>query len=75
MNRQSVSSSNIRSIGHDPESNTLEIEFSNGRVFQYSDVNVDEHAALLGAQSIGSHFHNILRPVKPAKIIFNGPTP
>jgi len=75
MERMPVQSSNIRSIGHDPERNTLEVEFSNGRVYEYGNVNVDEHQALLGAKSIGSHFSNILRPVKPARLIFNGPRP
>ena len=75
MERLPVQSSNVRSIGHDPHRNVLEVEFHSGRVYEYSDVNADEHAALLGASSIGSHFSNILKPVKPAKLIFNGPRP
>lgn len=74
MERQSVNSSNITEIGHDPHTNTLEVKFSSGRVYQYFDVNPDEHAALLNASSIGSHFANILKPVKSAKVIFEGPT-
>ena len=38
MIRQPVSSSNIRSIGYDSESNTLEIEFHSGGVYQYFGV-------------------------------------
>jgi hypothetical protein len=73
MIRQPVSSSNISSIGHDPRHNVLEVEFRSGRVFQYSDVNPDEHAALMGAKSIGSHFANLIKPVKPATAVFDGP--
>ena len=35
MIRQPVSSSNIRSIGYDSMSSTLEIEFHSGGVYQY----------------------------------------
>lgn len=38
MNRQSVSSSNIASIGYDEASGTLEIQFNNGTTYQYFDV-------------------------------------
>jgi hypothetical protein len=38
MERTPVTSSNIISIGFDEDSNTLEIEFLNGTVFQYFDV-------------------------------------
>jgi hypothetical protein len=72
MERIPVSSSNIKSIGHDPHTNTLEVEFASGKLFQYEDVNVDEHAALLGAKSVGSHFANIIKPVKQVKVVDNG---
>ena len=38
MERQSVSSSNLRSIGYDHSSSTLEVEFNNGSIYQYFDV-------------------------------------
>lgn len=38
MKRQSVSSSNLRSVGYDPETKTLEVEFQNGSVYQYFNV-------------------------------------
>jgi hypothetical protein len=38
MDRQSVSSSNIVSVGYDAASETLEIEFQNGGVYQYYNV-------------------------------------
>lgn len=41
MNRDAVSSSNIISVGYDSGSETLEIEFKDGAVYQY--YNVSEH--------------------------------
>lgn len=35
MERQYVSSSNIASIGYDPDNQVLEIEFLSGAVYQY----------------------------------------
>src|SRR3546814_14208537 len=37
MNRTPVKSSQIASIGHDPSTNTLAIEFKGGKVYHYSD--------------------------------------
>lgn len=38
MNRQYVDSSMITSIGYDPDTSTLEVEFkSNGAIWQYPD--------------------------------------
>jgi KTSC domain len=55
MKRQSVSSSNIRSIGF--ENNAMEIEFTNGRVYRYTGPRVREHYdALMSAESVGKHF-------------------
>lgn len=66
MNRTSVRSSNIASIGHDPATNKLEIEFSNGSVYSYSDVPAEKHTALMTAPSIGMHFAKNIRGVHPA---------
>ncbi len=57
MTRQPVQSSHIRSIGHDADSETLEVEFKNGAVHHYHGVSAEVHAALLKAESIGTHFH------------------
>lgn len=61
MERTPVASSNIASVGHDPETNTLEVEFKNGGVYQYEGVSADEHGALASADSIGSHFHKNIK--------------
>lgn len=38
MQREHVESSNIESIGYEAKSQTLEIEFLNGTIYQYFDV-------------------------------------
>jgi hypothetical protein len=38
MDRTPVSSSNLSSVGYDPDEQILEIEFNGGRVYQYYDV-------------------------------------
>lgn len=52
-----VNSSNIESIGHCPETNTLEVNFKNGTGYQYSNFTADHHKELMSADSLGSHFH------------------
>lgn len=57
MDRIPISSSNIRSIGHEADSLTLEIEFVNGRIYQYSGVPTHEYEAFISADSKGRYFN------------------
>ena len=66
MERQSVSSSQILSVGYDPESQTLEIEFKRkgeapGGVYQYFDVEPEQHKTFMEAESLGKHFGTHIR--------------
>ena len=61
MVRQFVSSSNIRSIGYDSQSQTLEIEFLNGCIYQYFNVPESIYNALMAASSHGSYFHRYIK--------------
>jgi hypothetical protein len=56
MERQRVSSSNLHSVGYDPESLTLEIKFQGSGVYQYFNVPPDRHQRLMSASSKGSYF-------------------
>ena len=38
MTREPVSSSNLADVGYDPATQTLEVGFKNGRIYQYFDV-------------------------------------
>ena len=60
MDRISVRSSNIVSVGYDSVSETLEIEFDNG-VYQYSGVPDVVHRGLMSASSPGRYFHRNIK--------------
>lgn len=55
MNRQAVTSSNIASIGYDANSQTLEVEFLNGGVYQYFDVPQHIYDGIMNADSHGQY--------------------
>lgn len=56
MTRTPVKSTQLKSVGHDPATNKLHIEFKSGAVYEYDDVPVEEYAELMNAPSIGQHF-------------------
>lgn len=57
MERTPVTSSNIRSIGYDSDSLTLEVEFNYGSVYQYAGVPLGEHEGLMNADSKGKYLN------------------
>lgn len=61
MERISVSSSNISSIGYDENSQTLEIEFHSGGVYQYFDVPVNVYQGLIQTGSTGQYFAQYIK--------------
>lgn len=69
MNRTPVSSSNLRSVGYDPGTNTLEIEFLNGGIYQYSGVPESVYRGLMAAESHGRYFHAHIKDVYPYRKI------
>lgn len=56
MHRISVSSSNLASVGYDPENMILEIEFHNGGIYQYFNVPESVYKGLMNADSHGKYF-------------------
>lgn len=65
MDRTPVRSSNIRSVGYDPASRTLEVEFHSGGLYQYSGVPEIIYQGFMRAVSKGSHFHNHIKDRYP----------
>lgn len=61
MDRVRVSSSNLRSVGYEASSRTLEVEFINGTVCQYRAVPEQTHAGLMRSASKGSYFADHIR--------------
>jgi hypothetical protein len=49
-----VTSTSLVSIGYDPETKTLELEFVAGTVYQYFDVPQSVYEALMAADSKGT---------------------
>ena len=61
-----VESSQIHAVGHDPETNTLAIQFKSktgpGSVYHYQNISADKYTALVSADSIGKHFGAHIKP-------------
>ena len=55
MERTPVDSTNIASVGHEESSGVLEIEFTNGTLYQYFDVPRHVYDELKGAPSPGGY--------------------
>lgn len=56
MQRQAVQSESLKSVGYDPQTHTLEVEFHDGDVYLYFNVPPVVHRDLLAASSIGQYF-------------------
>lgn len=67
MTRIPVESSQIKSIGYDPSTKTLEVEFhARGEkypesVYHYHEVSPETHANLMKAESKGSHLGKFVK--------------
>ena len=57
MQHTNVESSNLRSVGYDTETSTLEIRFHSGGLYEYLNVPESVWRALMGAPSHGKFFH------------------
>ncbi len=65
MQRYSVASSNLASVGYDDVTQTLEIEFLSGSIYQYYNVPEDMYKQIMGAGSKGRFFHQYIRNAYP----------
>ena len=61
MNRTQISSANLRSVGYDPSTSTLEVEFRHGGVYEYLDVPAARYDGLMSAYSKGSYFDTFIK--------------
>ena len=61
-----VESSQIAAIGHDAASQTLAIQFFHksapGNVYHYGNFTAEEYTEFAGAESIGRHFKQHIKP-------------
>ena len=61
MNRESVQSSMIASLGYRADTSTLEVEFNSGAVWQYYDVPESIYYDMMNSGSLGKFFHANIR--------------
>lgn len=62
LQRNPVISSNLKSVGYDSNTSTLEIEFHSG-LYEYYNVPQSIYNGLMDAPSKGSYFHQNIKDV------------
>ena len=65
MNRSPVASSNVCAIGYDAITQTLEVEFLGGRVYQYYGVPDNMHEQIMQAYSKGQFLNHYIKNSYP----------
>lgn len=65
MERYSVASSNIASVGYDADAETLEIEFLNGSIYQYYNVPEFMYDQLMQEPSKGKFLNIYIKNAYP----------
>ncbi len=65
MERYSVASSNISSIGYDAGTETLEVEFLSGAIYQYYNVPQNMYDQLMQAGSKGRFLNTYIKNAYP----------
>lgn len=58
---QVVKSKMLSHVGYDPTTSQLTVKFTNGGTYTYDGVTAEEHAAMMAAPSIGTHFAQNIR--------------
>ena len=61
MNKHDVASSNVKAVGYDGHTQTLEVEFVSGRVYQYYGVPENMHGQFMQAPSKGEFFNAYIK--------------
>lgn len=67
MQRKRVNSSRLRSIGYDEQTETLEIEMSDGTVYQYGKVSPEVHRRFMNAPNPSTFFEDKIAEEYTAK--------
>jgi hypothetical protein len=61
MQRVSVRSRNLASVGYEEKAKILEVEFKSGAIYQYFGVPEQVYRSLIAARSVGSYFERYVR--------------
>jgi KTSC domain len=62
VKRTAVLANVLAGVGYDEKTQTLEVEFRNGGVYQYNRIPAEEYAHLREAESIGRYLNTRIRP-------------
>jgi hypothetical protein len=62
MRRERLDSSSVASVGYDASARVLEVEFRNGGVYQYLDVQGEEYDEFSEADSKGRYLNTEIKP-------------
>jgi len=65
MMRDTVASTTVTSIGYDEPTQTLEVEFSSGSIYQYYNITAFLYEQLMQAPSKGQFLHANIRNAYP----------
>ncbi len=65
MQRTHIDSTSLKSVGYEPDTHTLEVEFHGGRVYQDSEVPPRRFHDLLEAESAGRFLNREIKGVYP----------
>lgn len=68
MERESVSSSLVESVGYDIDEEVLEVEIEGGRVYQYMEVPEKTYQEFRTAESLGRYFNRYIRELSHVRI-------
>ncbi len=61
MDRESVDSSLIKSLGYDSSGLVLEVEFHSGKVYQYLGIAPSVYEELCSSESVGKSFNSLVK--------------
>ena len=65
MDRVDVESKNVVSAGYDAENSILEIEYSDGGIYQYTNVPQTKYEELISTDSVGRFLIQSIKGVHP----------
>lgn len=65
MEMKPVSSSNLQSVGYDPDEEKLVILFKRGGTYTYEGVSQSDYDGLMSASSVGQFFNENIKNVYP----------
>lgn len=68
INMVSVVSSNINSVGYDPERKVLAVEFKGGAVYHYEDVEQSDYNGLITSPSVGRYINQNIKSHSSSRI-------